>query len=674
MAKRKSTPKKNTKELIKEADATTPIEEVQIKEERKVEVVPEVKEEKVETKEEKKIETKTEVVNNIKDNNILFYIIYLLPIVAALVYFGSILVNSNSSIMGIITSFLLTLFSIMFFVLCITAKRKKKLVMLFGSLLLFAFYVMNIGFGSNVETYGINRVENFAGQKLTNVVKWANDNHINLIQDYEYSDIVPEYEIISQSVKSGTSINDIEEITVSISEGPNPHKEVVVPSMLTWNADRVLNFIKTNYLDNVVVEFVESDQMKDTVTDQSKSGNLQRSDEIKLTFSFGENPTDIVLLEDFTNWSKFETEFYLKQHKLNYTFEEEYSNKIKKGNVISQDINPGTSVESNGKNIKVVISKGPKIKVPELNKMNVTEVTEWAIKNKLKLEFINQYDGNVKKGKIISASAKKDDIVEQGSTIKVYISLGGLKMPKFKDIDSFYKWADKYEIKYVVNHEFSDTVPAGEVIKYSYKNGDTIKNGDAITVTISDGQKKTVPNLDGLSKNAAISKLNEAGLNYNFVYRNSTKSKDTVIGQSISAGSEISAGATVTVTLSNGKKETNTNTNNGGNNNSGNNGGGNSGGNNTTPPPAPPIPQQPDPTPTCTPCKIYGIKSIVRNNLDGGYGGVSNALRSSIQSQCPGISINIYPVPDAGTSGIFADGDSDGEYTTCDTINIGLAQ
>ena len=672
MAKKKSTPKKNTRELIKEAEATTPIEEVQIKEEKEVEVVPEVKEEKVETKEEKKIETKTEVINNKKDNNILFYIIYLLPIVAALVYFGSILVNSNSSIMGIITSFLLTLFSIMFFVLCITAKRKKKLVMLFGSLLLFAFYVLNIGFGSNVETYGINRVENFAGQKLTNVVKWANDNHINLIQDYEYSDMIPEYEIISQSVKSGTSINDVEEITVSISEGPNPHKEVVVPSMLTWDADRVINFIKTNYLNNVNVEFVESDQMKDTVTDQSKSGNLKRSDEIKLTFSFGENPSESVQLIDFTDMSKFESEFYLKQHKLNYTFEENYSNKIKKGNVISQSVKVGTTVESNGETIKLVVSKGPKIKVPELNKMSVSEITEWAIKNKLKLEFINQYDGSVKKGKVISSSSKKDDIVEQGSTIKVYISLGGLKMPKFKDIDSFYKWADKYSIKYVVNHEFSDSVPAGEVIKYSYKSGDTIKNGDAITVTISDGQKKTVPNLDGLTKSAAISKLNDVGLNYNFVYKNSTKSKDTVIGQSISAGSEVSSGATITVTLSNGKKESDS-----GNNNSGNNGGGNSGGGNTTPTPTPqPINPNPEPTPDSGPaCSGYYISGSKIQTIVLQYDNCSAAtaaLRSTLTSECPGLIVSATCGNQDGYSTNDIISASKGTFSSGDTVSFVL--
>ena len=103
-----------------------------------------------------------------------------------------------------------------------------------------------------------------------------------------------------------------------------------------------------------------------------------------------------------------------------------------------------------------------------------------------------------------------------------------------------------------------------EVIKYSYNKGDTIKNGDAIIVTISDGKKISVPNVKGLSKSEATSKLKSAGLNYSFVYKYSDSvAKGNVISQSISAGSEVSSGTTITVTISNGKMP-NKNTSNGG--------------------------------------------------------------------------------------------------------------
>ena len=70
-------------------------------------------------------------------------------------------------------------------------------------------------------------------------------------------------------------------------------------------------------------------------------------------------------------------------------------------------------------------------------------------------------------------------------------------MPKFDSLDEFYEWANKYNIKYTEEHEFSDSVKAGEVISYSYKTGSVIKNGDAVIVKISDGSKKTVPKVVG---------------------------------------------------------------------------------------------------------------------------------------------------------------------------------
>ena len=57
-----------------------------------------------------------------------------------------------------------------------------------------------------------------------------------------------------------------------------------------------------------------------------------------------------------------------------------------------------------------------------------------------------------------------------------------------------------------------------------------------------------------MSKSKAIDVLEEVGLNYNFVTQSSSKSKNTVIKQSISAGSKVSSGTTITITISSGKQ------------------------------------------------------------------------------------------------------------------------
>jgi beta-lactam-binding protein with PASTA domain len=485
--------------------------------------------------------------------------------------------------------------------------------------------------------------------------------------------MIPEYNIIFQNKKAGTSIKKIKELTVSVSEGPSPYKEVIVPDMTTWDSDRVLSFINKNYLSNISLEFVNSDKEKNTVIEQDKKGNLKRNDEIKLTFSYGEEEINEVNLSNLCGKSKFEALFYLKQNKINYEIKEDFSNSVKRGYVMSQDIKPGKLIKVSDDKVVLTISKGKKIKVPNLVNMSVTEITNWIIKNRLKLEFTDKYDDKIKDNKVISANYKKGDIIEQGSTINIVISKGKLVMPKFSSIVDFYEWADKYSIKYEEKHEYSDTVAIGEVIKYSVSTGKTIKNDEVITVVISDGKECSVPNIIGLSKSDAISKLKRANLGYNFVYQNSNKVlKDKVISQSISAGSKVSSGTTITVIISNGKKEVTSNNsssknnnsssngNNSSNNNSNNN---NSGGSNNT----------------CV-SKTYTVSGSIRNifNNSSGYSDTSSSLYSFFGSNYPGVKIYVEGVSDTGMSpGSYVGGIGPGStITSCNgaTYTIRIAK
>jgi serine/threonine-protein kinase len=357
----------------------------------------------------------------------------------------------------------------------------------------------------------------------------------------------------------------------------------------------------------------------------------------------------------------------MKQNKLNYEFSYDFSKTIKKDYGVSQSKSAGETIKVNDEIIKVTLSKGPKIKVPDLASYTITEITEWAIKNKVKLVFSDKYDDSVEEDSVISVSYDKGSIIQQGTTINVVLSRGKLKMQKFNSLNDFYDWADKYEITYEEQHEFSDTVSQGEVISYSYKSGDTIKNNDTIIVTISDGKKREVPNLKGLTKSEAITKLEKVGLKYTFVYKNSNDvAKDKVISQSISAGSEVSDGTTISVTLSNGKKTTSSSSSSNSSNSSSssNNTSSNTSNNATTS----------SPTPTCNSCTIRAsiITSVISSNT--GYDATASALKSKLQSLCPGLTVNISSQESEFTSGDYVDGWQGGPTTSCSTVSIVLAK
>ena len=652
MSKKK---KKNTSSKNKNYESNTFEDEIM--------VINEVKKDEEEVKEEVKIEKKED--NNKERNNSKKIVVKKSPgtnlllcllVIVSLIQFIIILISKDSSISDLINNLIITIFTVLFSIVGITYKRNNKKLLLVSGLILLSYFILNINNTFSFVKSPISVVPDFSNRSLTEVMKWASKNNILVNQDYEYSDMIQEYRVISQSVDSGKSVSGIKEIDISISDGPNPYKEIIVPSMIGWDDERVINFVKDNYLENVNVEFVKSSKPVDTVIEQSSSGNLKRNDELKITFSYGEElGYEGYNLMDFTNKSKFEIEFFMKQHQLKYEFEYVFSSKIKRGFGVKQNIEPGVKVNVNDTVVKLSISKGPKIIVPDLSKMSVNEITEWAIKNKLKLDFKDSYDDTVKEGEIIKTDKNEKDVLEQGTVVTVTLSRGNLKMPKFTSMNDFREWADKYGITYEEKHEFNDKVAIGEIIGFSYDEGDTIKNGDSISVTISDGKQVEVPNVVKSSKKDAISKLENAGLTYNISYKYSDSvQKDKVISQSISAGSKVGTGTTVSIIISNGKKPASSSNN--------NNGGGSS-----TPKPNP-SPVTP-PAPVCENITVYIQPSFISN--------IPETTCNSVKAAYPKLKFSCSYVSNPGlANGMIANAGSIDEktFSTCNTVNLQIVR
>lgn len=551
-------------------------------------------------------------------------------------YFITSLLKFNS-LGDIVNGLLLLGVSIFFVAATVTNPSKKKGTSYLALILLFFIQLLGTLVNYEIVAWPTNTIGNFVGKSLTDVIEWTNKNNIELIQEYEYSDLIPEYHIIYQNKDVNTKISKIKKLKVAISEGPSPYKDVVLPNMIGWNTDDVLKFIKDNHLTNVLVDFVKDNSKINTLIEQSETGNIKRNDEVKFIFSYGEERSySEVKIIDLTDMSTFDAEFYLKQYGIKYEFDYDFSDTIERGHVIKQDALAGSMVSISGdgaKLVKVTISKGPKIIVPDLKAMTLSEITEWVIKNNLKIEFKDRYDDTVLENGVADANYKKDDIVEEGTLIIITVSKGKLVMEKFESYSQFREWADTYGIKYEEKHEFNNDIPTGEVVKYSYEVGSTIKNGDVVIVTISDGKKISVPNVVGITKDQATNKLRNAGLGYSFVYKyDNNVAKGKSISQSIRAGSEVSQGTTVTVTISNGVKPVS---------NTGN--------------------SKPTTTPSTPACvkKTYTVGRNL-NNIFANYSGfdtVKSQLVSFFANNYPNVKINVIAV-DGGdaTSGSYIGG------------------
>lgn len=466
------------------------------------------------------------------------------------------LVNQMSTI---IATGLLTFFSLFFIFTGLFADNKKgQSFLIVSSFLLTCFSGFQLGCEIGfIKVPTQKYVENFTNKNLTEVVAWASENNIALEQNYEYSDAIEPYHVISQNVDPGTLVKKVDTLQVTISDGPNYDKDFILPSMLGWNVDDVLTFIDENFLSNVTIDFEFSDSARDTIINQDVSGQMKRNAAIHFIASLGSEeellPTD---MKNLVGLSSFQATTWLKRNGLKFELLYEYSDTVRKGNVLNQSVSEGTTVDPKDASlvITLTISKGPKISVPNLLSMSVDEITAWVVENNLKINFTEVYDDTVELGKVVSASHKEGDAIEEGALVEITISKGPLKMGKFTTFAEFKAWADSYGIPYQQEQEFNDSVPSGQIIRISHQEGDIIKNNDTIQIVISMGASIEIPNFVGSSKSAIQKKCSSLGLSCKFTYGSfsDTVSKDIATKQSKRSGTTVGKGTSVTITLSKG--------------------------------------------------------------------------------------------------------------------------
>lgn len=479
----------------------------------------------------------------------IFYVIY------------TILMSTNimDNIGNILSVLILFVFSIIFIIISLKVTETKKTAYVpLGIFILIIFISFNLLSDMNIiKLQKEENIENFINKNITEVLKWANANNIEVKQIYEYSDIFPEHHVISQNIKAGTSLGDIKVLEVIISNGPDYEKTIIVPNMLGWQLDEVLAYINENFFINVSIEYEFSDTEKDVVIKQDKNGELKRNEPIEIIFSLG-NIEDLqpVALIDLTNKSLLEATVWLKKHGLNYELNYEFNNNIKRNYVIDQSIQVGEILNPNTETgLLLIISKGKEIEVPNLFEMKMDDIIKWVSNNNLKINFSDRYDEKIALGEIIEVNYKPGDIIEEGSLIHIVTSKGQLKIPDFKTIKEYREWANKYNIELKEIYEFSDTIANGNIISLSHEVNSIISNTDKITITVSQGKAVTIPSFSGKTKAQATTLCNSVGLKCSFTYGNysSTIAKDVVTGQSKRNGAMVVQGTNVILTLSKGK-------------------------------------------------------------------------------------------------------------------------
>ncbi len=164
-------------------------------------------------------------------------------------------------------------------------------------------------------------------------------------------------------------------------------------------------------------------------------------------------------------------------------------------------------------------------------------------------------------GLVVGQSEKEGDMVEKNTTITVNLSSGAgeIDVPSVvgldKDAAESAIRAAGFKVK--TEYEYNGDVPAGDVISQTPDGTSKAKKDDTVTIIVSRGpQQQKMISVLGLSEQAARDAL--AGINVTVSSVNSdysdTVPEGNVISQSISEGTFVNPGTTVTLTISLGKK------------------------------------------------------------------------------------------------------------------------
>ncbi|EJT5929908.1 Stk1 family PASTA domain-containing Ser/Thr kinase [Clostridium perfringens] len=241
----------------------------------------------------------------------------------------------------------------------------------------------------------------------------------------------------------------------------------------------------------------ESDQEKGIVlkVDPNVDSTVKSGSEVKLTVSGGEGQ---IKVPNFAEMNLDSVKRTLKSLGLELgTVDEEYSDSVPRGEVISQSPNANESVDK-GSKVNVTISKGKEIKTTTLNIPDVSGKSVDEAKSILSNAGVgvNPVKGEAAKsegeaGKVYSQSQSGSLTIKQGEKVTITINYHGDYVKPEKSVPGVTgKSVDEAKSE-LTNAGFKVNAVKGEVAKsadqagkvYSQDGGSSAKEGTTITIT-----------------------------------------------------------------------------------------------------------------------------------------------------------------------------------------------
>jgi eukaryotic-like serine/threonine-protein kinase len=149
---------------------------------------------------------------------------------------------------------------------------------------------------------------------------------------------------------------------------------------------------------------------------------------------------------------------------------------------------------------------------------------------------------------------------DKGSTVTLAVSIGpgNVRVPSVQNLslERAVKELSKVDLKVNADQEPSDRVKKGFVIRTVPREGTEVERGTRVRLFVSSGPSQvTVPDVVGIARQSAESRLSDNGLDAVVQQQDSDRPQDEVLSQSPAVGSRVDKGSRVTIVVSKGPQK-----------------------------------------------------------------------------------------------------------------------
>jgi serine/threonine-protein kinase len=235
--------------------------------------------------------------------------------------------------------------------------------------------------------------------------------------------------------------------------------------------------------------------------------------------------------------------------------QQEFSEEVDKGLVLTSIPGGGGRVAKGG-TVHLILSKGKeRILIPALAGLTQDAATAALINSGLKVGNVTQaFDMKIPANLIVDGSPSSGTPVRRNSVVDLIMSKGieqvALTSYVGKTSDQATNELTDAGFTVKTGYEYSESVPAGAVIRQDPPGGPAVPKGSVVTVVISRGSQLVfIPNLFSLTESAARASLESLQLKVTIKKIGSKKIKH-VTGISPKVGTQVKRGTVVVITLS----------------------------------------------------------------------------------------------------------------------------